>query len=116
MAATTTFIGAGGYWPHTPDSEVSAGDMVVMGEVVGHAPRDIAADEEGTIQTEGIVEVPKASTSGSAITQGQRLYWDASNLIAVTTKSTHKCLGFAQEAAASGDSTVRVALARWYDS
>jgi predicted RecA/RadA family phage recombinase len=90
--------------------------MVVMGEVVGHAPRDIAASVEGTIQTEGVVEVPKATTSGSAITQGQRLYWDASNLIAVTTKSTHKCLGFAQEAAAASASVVRVQLARWYDS
>lgn len=116
MTATTTFIGVGGYWPYTPGSAVSAGDMVVMGEVVGHAPRDISANVEGTVQVSGIVEVPKATTSGSAITQGQRLYWDASNLIAVTTKSTHKCLGWAQEAAAASAATVRVELGRWYDS
>jgi predicted RecA/RadA family phage recombinase len=57
---------------------------------------------------EGVFTVPKAT--GSAWTQGEQLYWDdtAKNVTTVSTSNT--AIGWAFDAAASGDTTGNVKL------
>lgn len=62
---------------YTPEAAVSAGDVVVVGAIVGVAPRAIAAGVLGCIEVEGVFEFPKSNAE--AITGGAALYWDAAN-------------------------------------
>lgn len=62
---------------YTPGSDVAAGDVVVIDEIVGIAHRDIDADTLGTLYINGGVYKVKGD---AAITQGSRVYWvDSSN-------------------------------------
>lgn len=103
---------------YTPGSAVTGGDVVVLGEIVGVAPVDLAANELGALQIQGVYRFPKAT---GAITVGARVYWDAdgspvsgdaSSGAATTTASGNKIAGYAVAAVASGDETVDVVLAR----
>lgn len=56
--------------------DYSAGDVIVLGDTVVIALVDIAEGETGSVATEGVFSVPKAS--GTAWSIGQKLDWDAS--------------------------------------
>lgn len=105
---TVTFSHEGHYVDHTPASAVTGGDVVVQGELLGLADNDIAADALGALRVDGVWTVPKATSSGSALTAGQIVYWDADNEQATGTASTHKVLGMVETAAGDSTSTVRV--------
>ena len=112
MALTSKAISDGDTINYTPGSAVTAGDVVVVGEIVAHAPNNISASVEGVLQIEGIIEFPKDSGSGTALTQGQRVYWDASNEVITGTAASHKIAGYVAEAAGTTATTVQVKLAR----
>lgn len=97
---------------YTPGSAVSAGDVVVLGEIVAVATADIAANVLGTLDVEGVFTFPKGVLSTDAITAGAKLYWDASGEVVTTTASTHKVAGYAIAAAAAATATVDVKLSR----
>lgn len=61
---------------HVAAGNISAGDVVVIGDTVGIAEVDIATGGAGVISIEGVHAVPKAA--GTAWSQGDRLDWDAS--------------------------------------
>jgi predicted RecA/RadA family phage recombinase len=69
-------------YAHT--AAVSAGEIIVLptGQV-GVAATDIAADADGVYTVKGIVQV--IMTTGYLVTQGDKVYWDASASKAVTT-------------------------------
>lgn len=100
---------------HTPASAVDAGDVVVLtGDVALIATRDIAANEKGTLNAEGVFDVVKAT---GAIGAGDQVFWDAAGDPVSGTAGTGAakgtgtvCMGFAVIAALSGDETVRVKL------
>lgn len=97
--------------PYTPTAAVSAGDVVVVGELVCTAPRDIAANELGTLNIPvagPVKKFPKAVLSTSALTQGTKVFWDATNEIVTTTASSHKVAGYVWEAATATAATVSV--------
>lgn len=94
---------------HTPAAAVAAGDVIVVGDIVGVAPRDIAANELGSIQIAGVFAMPKAS--GTNIAAGAKVYWNASSKIATVT-NTDKFCGHAVAAAGSGTVEVAVLLDR----
>lgn len=54
----------------------SAGDVVVIGKVLGVALVDIGNGESGSVALEGVFTVPKVSAA--VIAQGENLTWDAS--------------------------------------
>lgn len=62
---------------YTPGSNVSSGDVVVLGNLVGVAAVDIDSGDQGALTVEGIVELPKASAEGE-LTQGTVVFWDDS--------------------------------------
>ena len=92
---------------YTPSAAVSAGDVVVLNDLVTVAPRPIAANALGAVAIEGVFSMSKAS---GAIGQGALVYWDATNSNITTTSSGNKRAGKAAAAAASGDTTVQVII------
>lgn len=95
---------------YTAGANISAGQVIVGTARCFVATRDIANGELGSIYTSGVFFIPK--TTGTAWTLGQQLYWDDSANKGITTDSsgTHKALGKAAAAAASGDATGYVLL------
>lgn len=109
----STYVAKGDTIDYTPPATaVDAGDVVVVGNIVAHAPRDIAVGELGALTVEGIVRFPKATGSSTALTQGTKVYWNAGAGEVTTTASTHKVAGYVATAATDDDTTVDVKLAR----
>lgn len=104
------YIQAGDYWDYTPSSAVAAGQVVLLNATVTIAPRDIAANADGSLALSGIWKVQK--TTGEAWAAGEPLYWVAGTSKFTTTASTNKKAGVASKAAASGDTTGYLALNR----
>lgn len=94
------FLQDGELLDYTPSSAVAAGDVVLLTDRVFVAPRAIPANTLGSVATCGVFQIQK--TTGEAWTMGQKLYWNAGTSKATTTSSTHKVIGYAAAAAASG--------------
>ena len=107
---TVVFVQTGVTIDYTPGSAVSAGDVVVQGNLVGVALQDIAANVKGALCIQGVFDWPKAVLSTSAITAGTRLYWDAGNEIVTETAGSNKGRIHAVEAATAAATTVRAIL------
>ena len=105
MAST---VSQGDYLDHTPASAVAAGDVVVMGSIVGVAPRPLAAGKTGVVSIEGIVEMPCAT--GATGAQGSAISWYATS--GVAHASTGTAAGYLAKARAAADTSVLVLLDR----
>lgn len=109
-----TFIQDGTAIDYTPGSAVSAGDVVVQGDLIGIAKRPIAANELGALSIEGVFDLPKATGVGTGIAVGATVYWDVADSEAKTDSETgaNKLLGKTILAAGDNDATVRVRLSQ----
>ena len=107
---TVTYRQAGNVIDYTPGANVSAGDIVVLGELNVLATEAIAASEKGAVMISGVWRCPKAVLSTSAIAVGTKLYWDAGNEVATATAGVHKQLGYAVLAATAAATTVDVKI------
>lgn len=106
------YVQKGDLIDHTPSSAVAAGGVVVIGSLVGVAPRPIAANTPGAVAVEGVYDVPKQPTgTQGAMTAGQRLYWYATSGVAVTNV-TGVSMGYAVAAAGEQTTSVKVKLDR----
>ena len=103
------YIQDGKYIDYTPTVDITAGDIVVIGSIVGIANHDIAAGETGigAICIEGVIEVP---TDGTAITAGAVVYWNATAKQATLTSTGNTLMGKSITAATATDEVVRVKL------
>jgi len=112
----TRFIHDGNSIDYTPNSAVTAGDVVVQGELVGVAKLDIAANALGGLAVVGVFDFPKAGGAVVTFAAGANAYWDAANSTAVATSGdpagTNKLIGKVVKAAADADTTVRVRLSQ----
>jgi len=110
--ATAQFIHDGKSIDYTPSSDVTAGDVVVQGELVGVAKLDIAADALGALAVTGVFDFPKATGGGSAIGAGANVYWDVADGEAKEDDESgaNKLIGKTVVAAGDDDETVRVRL------
>ena len=110
--ATGQFIHDGKAIDYTPGSAVSAGDVIVQGDLIGVAKLDIAASALGALAIDGVFDLPKATGGGTAITAGAKVYWDAGDSEAKedAESGANKYLGKVVAAAADADTTVRVRL------
>ncbi len=118
FAIQGVFVQDGKSVNYTPSVAVAAGDVVVQGSVVGIAKTGIEADEYGALAVAGVFDVEKST---AAITAGAKIYWDAdgsshggtvSNGCADATSTGDPVMGYAVEAAAISNTTVRVLLSR----
>jgi predicted RecA/RadA family phage recombinase len=100
-------------WSNGTGSDVASGDVVPLQHCVGVAVTDIPDGESGTLQIEGVVEVPKVSAAVFA--QGEKLIWDA-DAGAFDDSSASPATGdltgaaIAAEAGANGETTCKVKL------
>lgn len=102
-----TFVSEGFAVDYTPSSDVSAGDIVDLGDCVGIATHDISANTLGSIQVYGVYDVAKYT--GEAVSLWADVYYDAgTNTATGTIGYSEARIGKCVKAAASGDSTVRV--------
>ncbi len=84
----------------------ASGDLVVMGSLFGVALHDAAANEELTLKTGGVFELPKTTADEPAV--GDPAYWDGGAITTVSTDNT--AVGVFVEAGANGDVVCRVRL------
>lgn len=110
--ATAIFRHKGDAIDYTPGSAVSAGDVVVQGELVGIAKTDIAANKLGAIAVTGVYDVPKPTGVGTDYSAGDILYWDVAdgNAQNDADTGTNKQIGKVVTDVATTDTMVRVLL------
>lgn len=108
------FVHQGDLIDYTPASAVSAGDVVVQGELVGVANIDIPANTLGALAVTGVIDFPKASGGGVTFSAGDFAYWDDTNDLAVATDGAgaNKLIGKAVLDAADADASVRVRMSQ----
>lgn len=92
---------------YIPSVAVAAGDVVIIGNLVGIAKMDIPANTLGALAIIGVFDIAKAA---GEIAAGAALYWDAENKQATATAGANKYLGKSIAAAANADTTVRCKL------
>ena len=92
---------------YTPGSAVSAGDVVVVGDLALIAHADISASAKGSLAAGGGTY---KVTADAAISAGKKVYWDDSADKVTETSTSNKVFGYLcpdESAAADGDA-VRV--------
>ncbi len=87
---------------------VSAGDVVAFAAMIGVATGDIAAGATGTLAISGVWILPK--NNALAVTQGDQLYWDATDgNINKTAQDNIPCgIAYTHELAATATVQVRL--------
>ena len=96
----------------TAGSNITSGQVVKVGEILGVAATDIASGSTGAIYIEGVFTVPKVS--GAVIAQGESLTWDVSagafddNAATPATGDVTGAPAVAFEAAGNGVTTLAV--------
>ena len=97
---------------YTPGVDVAFGQVVVQGELIGVTKHDIPAGKLGALAVTGVFDFPKAT--GSAITAGAKVYWDATTKEATVdaVSGANKEIGKTILPAADTDTTVRVRLSQ----
>jgi predicted RecA/RadA family phage recombinase len=106
------FIHDGNTIDYTPGADVSAGDVIVQGELVGVAKLDIATGTLGALAVMGVFDVPKAAGVGEAIAAGAKVYWDVADGVAKedAEAGANKYLGKTVAPAGDDDAVVAVRL------
>lgn len=89
-------------------ADVLAGDVVLVGALLGVAQHDAASGDDVVLVRKGVFEVPKAT--GQAWTVGAKIYWHNTNGNFTTSSSGSVLAGFVEAAALSADATGRVLL------
>lgn len=109
--AQATFIHEGRTIDYTPATDLSAGSVVVLDELIGITPRALRAGELGALQLSGVFEFPKETGNNKDIPAGKKVYWDpAGQLVKKGGGGGAVYLGKAILAAGEGDATARVRL------
>ncbi len=113
-AMTATYIHEGNSIDYTPAADVSAGDVIVQGELVGVAKLNIKAGTLGALAVVGVFDFPKATGASTAIAEGIDVYWDdtANEATADSATGANKRVGRSVAAAGDSDTTVRVRMSQ----
>ena len=92
---------------HTPSSAVSAGDVVVIDDVVAIAHLDTPANTLGALSYGPAVYTV---TADAAIVAGSTVYWNDTNNKVTETSSGNKLFGKTVDAAAADGDLIDVVL------
>lgn len=101
------FVQVGEQLRFTADADRASGEAFVLGAYFLISTTAVKAGQEGVGRRVGVVRLPKAT---GAVTQFQKLYWDATNKVVTTTATGNRLIGGATLPHASGDATVEVCL------
>lgn len=89
------------------NTNVEAGEVVIIGDLVAVAKYDIPSNTVGAVSLSGVYELAKPVEEISA---GVKVYWDASEENATTNAASNTLFGLAVADAALSNLTVRVLL------
>jgi predicted RecA/RadA family phage recombinase len=100
------FVQAGKTVTVTAPADVTSGDLVVVGSIVGVAAFTAASGADVEVDTEGVFTLPKVTTD--VVSQGAKLYWDgtAKKLTVTAGTGSKPLVGLARAAAGNGATTV----------
>lgn len=101
-----SYVQDGDILDYTPAAAVAAGEVVVIGSLVGVAPRPIAANVMGALAVEGVYEIPCAT--GATGAQGSAINYYATS--GVAHASTGVAAGKLAKARLAADASVHVLL------
>jgi predicted RecA/RadA family phage recombinase len=104
------FVHEGRYISYTPGSDVTAGDVVVQGDMIGVAPEDIESGALGNLAIAGVHAFETSTGTATVETVGTLMYWDDSGDVATSTSSSHKLIGPLTVAKADADTTAEILL------
>ena len=105
------FINEGDTLDVVSSSNVTSGQLAIIGALVGVATTTALAGISFALKTTGVFELPKLSTE--AWTVGQKVYWDGTNLWATIVAGSNTQIGIAAEPNANPSSVGRVLLRRF---
>lgn len=109
----TIQTGPGDRIRYTPSTDISAGSVVVVGELVGVSLDAIEANREGTLMIEGEYLMTRANIVLGGIAVGRQMYWDAATPGATTVAAARKKVGRAVETGGQPSSTpIKIRLGR----
>ena len=94
----------------TAPADVTSGQLLVVGSILGVAAFGAASGADVEITTQGVFELPKVPTD--VIAQGDKLYWDSSvsQLTKTAGTGSKPLVGYAAAAAGNGVTAVLCAL------
>ncbi|MDD5699440.1 MAG: DUF2190 family protein [Victivallaceae bacterium] len=95
---------------YTPEADVAAGDVVIIGDLAGIAKLDIKAGTLGALALVGVFDIPKATGEGTVIAAGTIVFWDAENKQVTATAGENKYLGKTVIASTDDDANARVVI------
>jgi predicted RecA/RadA family phage recombinase len=101
-----SYVQKGDVLDYTPAAAVAAGDVVVIGSLVGVAPVAIAANAMGSLAVDGVFSMPCAT--GATGAQGSAINWYAAS--GVADAATGVAAGKLAKARVAGDTSVHVIL------
>jgi predicted RecA/RadA family phage recombinase len=102
------YVQIGDLIPITAPAAVVSGQGLLVGAMFGVCTKSAASGELVTLQTLGVVDLPKAATITPA--QGALLYWDDTAKAVTSTVGSNTKIGVAVVVPAAGDATIRVRL------
>lgn len=105
---TTKYVMSGEVIDYAAGSNITSGQVVVVGVRVGVALASIASGATGAVRVKGIFTLAKLSTD--VVAQGALLYWDNGNTRLTTTVGSNVLAGYATVAAGNGVATVDINL------
>ena len=110
--AIAQFVQQGNSIDHTPAGAITAGDVVVQGDLIGIAQVDCVANQLGALAVTGVFDIDKATGVGTGIAVGTKVYWDVADQQAKADDEAgaNKYLGKTIAAAGDDDAKVRVRL------
>ena len=106
------FIQQGNSIDYTPAATITAGDVIVQGDLIGIAQNDCEADRLGVLAVAGVFDIDKATGVGTGIAMGTKVYWDVADQQAKADDESgaNKYLGKTIGDAGDDDAKVRVRL------
>jgi predicted RecA/RadA family phage recombinase len=90
-----------------PSGGITSGKLTIVGALAGVAVTTAAEGSKATVELTGVFQLAKAS---GAVAQGVKVYWDSTASNVTTTVGSNTFIGYAYEAAASGDTVINVDL------
>jgi predicted RecA/RadA family phage recombinase len=94
--------------PIITDAEIPAGNVVVLGKLVGIAKFGICPKSRGSITVTGVFDIVKDPTTN--IPAGTILYWSKISHHVIKNAYAHSMIGIAVEHAPAGSRSVKVRL------
>lgn len=102
------FVETGKALTVTMDADVAAGDVAIIGTLIGVSAATYLSGQKGVINRDGVFALSK---DASVFTEGAIVYWDDIAKVATSTATANTEVGIAVNGGAlTGDATVDVLI------